>query len=79
VPRRWFVDSANQSSAGSYTTIDVRAGVVPARSGLSVLVEGRNLTDRDYVSAVVVDAGTGRFFQPGDGSSGFGGVEWHWR
>ena len=78
VPRRWFVDSANLDSAGSYTSIDVRAGFDHARSGLSLFVEGRNLTDRDYVSAVVVDADDGRFFQPGDGRSVYGGMAWRW-
>ena len=79
VPRRWFVDSANQSSAGSYPLWNLRAGFDHEASGLSLFVEGRNLGDRDYVSAVVVDSDDDRFFQPGDGRGVFGGVEWRWR
>ena len=56
----------------------MRAGYDHERSGLSLFVEGRNLTDRDYVSSVVVDAGDQRYFEPGDGRGVFGGVEWRW-
>ena len=75
---RWFVDSENASSAGSYAIHHVRAGYDHERSGVSLFVEGRNLADRDYVSSVVVDAGDDRFYEPGDGRSVFGGVEWRW-
>jgi iron complex outermembrane receptor protein len=84
VARRWFVDSANQSSAGSYWLWNVRAGYDHEPSGLSLFVEGRNLLDREYVSSVVADAGDvtdaggRRFFEPGDGRGVFGGVEWRW-
>jgi iron complex outermembrane receptor protein len=78
VARRWFVDSENESSAGAYAIYNVRAGYDHARSGLSLFVEGRNLGDRDYVSAVVVDAGDQRYYEPGDGRGVFGGVEWRW-
>ena len=50
-----------------------------ARTGLSVFVEGRNLTGEEYVSAVVSDAGDGRYFEPGDGRGVFGGFEWEWK
>jgi iron complex outermembrane receptor protein len=79
VPDRWYVDSANQNSAPSYHLWSVRAGYDHRASGLSFFVEGRNLEDRDHVSAVTVDAADGRFYQPGDGRGVFGGVEWRWR
>jgi iron complex outermembrane receptor protein len=65
--------------APSYTLWNLRAGYDHEPSGLSLFVEGRNLTDEEYVSAVVVDAGDGRFFEPGDGRGFFGGIEWRWR
>jgi iron complex outermembrane receptor protein len=78
VATRWFVDSANLHSAGSYWIWNVRGGYDHAPSGISLFVEGRNLSDRDYVSSVVVDAGDQRYFEPGDGRGVFGGIEWRW-
>jgi iron complex outermembrane receptor protein len=79
VPRGWYVNSENTVKAPSYTLWNLRAGYDHEPSGLSLFVEGRNLTDEEYVSAVVVDAGDGRFFEPGDGRGFFGGIEWRWR
>ena len=41
--------------------------------------EARNLTDKDYAAAVVVDDANRRFFFPGDGRSFYGGISWRWR
>jgi iron complex outermembrane receptor protein len=83
VPVDWYVDSANTVQAPEHAIWGVRAGYDHERSGLSAFLELRNLTDRDYVSAVVVDADDvtqpGRFFEPGDGRAVYGGVEWRWR
>jgi len=79
VARRWFVDSANVDSAGSYLLWNLRAGYHHSASGVTLFVEGRNLGDRDYASSVVVDAGDRRYFEPGDGRGVFGGLEWRWR
>jgi outer membrane receptor protein involved in Fe transport len=45
---------------------------------LELLFEARNLADKNYVSAVSVDSADGRFFQPGDGRSFYGGIRWSW-
>jgi iron complex outermembrane receptor protein len=46
---------------------------------LSFFFDARNLTDKQYVSSVVVDSANGRFFEPGDGRSFYGGVQWKWK
>jgi iron complex outermembrane receptor protein len=79
VPRDWYVNSENTVEAPSYALFNLRAGWDHARTGLSLFVEGRNLTGEEYVSAVVTDAGDGRYFEPGDGRGVFGGFEWKWR
>jgi iron complex outermembrane receptor protein len=55
--------------------VNLRAGYNYSKS-LSFFAEGRNLTDQTYAGAVVVNDSQGRFFNPGQGISGFGGVEW---
>ena len=75
----WYADSANRVGVPSSTLWHVRVGYDHDRSGLSAFLEARNLTDRDFVSAVVVDSGDGRFIQPGDGRGVSAGLEWRWR
>jgi len=41
--------------------------------------QARNLTDKAYVSSVVVDDANGRFFEPGDGRAFYGGISYRWR
>jgi iron complex outermembrane receptor protein len=74
-----FANSENSVEAPSYVLANLRAGFDHARSGLSLFVEGRNLSNEHYVSALVVDSGDGRYFEPGDGRAVYGGVEWRWR
>jgi outer membrane receptor protein involved in Fe transport len=45
---------------------------------LEVIFEARNLADKTYAAAAFVDAADGRYYQPGDGRSFYGGVRWKW-
>lgn len=71
----FFVDSANTVKNPAYFIVNLRAGY-NYNKNLSFFAEGRNLTDQTYAGAVVVNDSQGRFFNPGIGISGFGGVEW---
>lgn len=73
-----FTDSANRERAPAYALLDLRLGVDHEPSGVGVFFEARNLTDRDYASALVVDSADGRAYEPGDGRSFTGGVSWRW-
>ncbi len=78
VPQGAYVDSGNESRAPGYALLDLRLGYDHEATGIGVFFEARNLTDRDFASALVVDAGNGRSFDPGDGRSLTGGVSWRW-
>jgi iron complex outermembrane receptor protein len=77
-PKSYFVNSENTARASAYTLANIRAGYTYKPLNLDVLFEARNLADKDYVAAVFVDAADGRFYQPGDGRSFYGGVRWRW-
>lgn len=78
-PDGYFVDSANTTTTPAYFLVDLRLGFQSEDSPFGVFFEGRNLADRKYVSAVVVDAGDGAFYEPGNGRAFYGGVSWRWR
>lgn len=71
----YFVDNANTAKNPAYFIVNLRAGY-NYNKHLSFFAEGRNLTDQTYAGAVVVNDSQGRYFNPGQGISGFGGVEW---
>lgn len=77
-PTSYFVNSENSARAPGYTLVNLRAGYSHKPSNLEVLFEARNLANKEYVAAAFVDAADGRFYQPGDGRSFFGGVRWKW-
>ena len=65
-----------------YALLGFRAGF-RHHKGFSVFLEGNNLTDQRYASAidVIADARSGeapRIFHPGDGRSFYGGISWSW-
>ena len=76
VPAGYFADNANTLTVDPYALLGFKGGY-DAGSGLSFYVEGRNLTDRRYISTVAV-AGTAsptsELFNPGTGRAVFGGV-----
>ena len=77
-PKSYFVNSENTARAPGYTLANIRAGYSYKPLNLEVLFEARNLADKQYVAAAFVDAADGRFYQPGDGRSFYGGVRWKW-
>lgn len=76
VPASYFADNANTLTVDPYALLGFTAGY-DTGSGLSFYIEGRNLTDRRYISTVAV-AGTAsptsELFNPGTGRAVFGGV-----
>jgi outer membrane receptor protein involved in Fe transport len=46
------------------------------RAGLSAFVAGQNLADRRYSGSVQVDNAAGKFFEPSDGRTFYGGLRW---
>jgi iron complex outermembrane receptor protein len=79
VPSGYFVNSENTIRTDAYTLVNLRLGYDYQPWQLSVFFEARNLTDKVYASSVQVDSDNGRFFEPGDGQSFYGGVSWKWR
>jgi iron complex outermembrane recepter protein len=71
----FYVDSLNTVKNPAYFIVNLRVGYNYNKS-LSFFAEGRNLSDQTYAGAVVVNDSQGRFFNPGQGISGFAGVEW---
>ena len=78
-PTRYYVDSANSVKTSGYMLVNLAVGYEHEPSGISAFLELRNLADREYVSSVVVDEATGRYFEPGDGRGLYAGIDWRWR
>jgi iron complex outermembrane receptor protein len=79
VPSAYFVDNANSTRTTPYVLLGLRAGW--EQGHWSVFVEGRNLTDRQYVSSVsITDTATAAsaLFEPGSGRSVYVGVQWRY-
>lgn len=77
-PSRYFADNANSLTIGSYALLGLRVGF-DAKAGWSAYVEGRNLTDKRYISTVAV-AGTAspssQLFNPGAGRAVYTGLRY---
>jgi iron complex outermembrane receptor protein len=76
VPDGGYVDYANTQKAPGYTTLGLEGGVDVAK-GLRIFVEGRNLTDKRYISSyttVTTYAPAQENFYPGEGRSVFAGI-----
>jgi iron complex outermembrane receptor protein len=75
VPKGYHVNYANTAKNPAYAVLHVRAGWHITQH-LSVFAEGRNLTDKTYAGAVVVNDPFLRYANPAIGISGFAGLEW---
>ncbi|MES2986598.1 MAG: TonB-dependent receptor [Pseudomonadota bacterium] len=79
-PQSYFADNANTLSVDPFALFNLKAGF-DAGKHWSVYVEGRNLTDKHYISTVAV-AGTAsptsELFNPGIGRAVFGGIRFRW-
>jgi len=76
------VDQANTLLANSYALPGFKIGF-RSKKGFSVFLEGKNLTDKRFASAVdpIADARTApgpKIFHPGDGRAFYGGISWTW-
>ncbi|NJK90731.1 MAG: TonB-dependent receptor [Blastochloris sp.] len=79
---KYAVDFANTLFADAYATLGFKAGYQSKR-GFSVFVEGKNLTDEEYIATTgVIDrartaaGGNLAQFNPAEGIGFYGGVEW---
>ncbi len=64
-PAAYFVDSGNTTKNEQYAVFNMRAGFDRKRFG--IFLDANNLFDRNYSGSVVVDDGTGRFYEPSNG------------
>jgi iron complex outermembrane receptor protein len=76
------VDFANTTDNDAYTLLGARAGY-RAERGLTVFLDGRNLTDKDHVPTTGVanpalPVANQALYLPGDGLSVVGGVAWRY-
>ena len=79
-PGHYYADNANSLTVDPYALLNAKAGF-DAGENWSVYLEGRNLTDKRYISTVaiagVADAAS-EIFNPGTGRSIYGGVRFEW-
>ena len=79
-PGHYFADNANSLTVDPYALLNLKAGFDPG-GHWSAYVEGRNLTNKHYISTVAVagvaDAAA-ELFNPGAGRAVFGGVRFQW-
>lgn len=73
----YYVDYLNTVKNPAYFVLHLKAGYEPTKN-LTFYVEGRNLTDKTYAGAVVVNDALNRFANPAAGVSGFAGAEWRY-
>jgi iron complex outermembrane receptor protein len=80
VPQGYFVDAANTFMADPYTLWGLKGGYDDGRN-FSFYVEGRNLSDRAYISSAsiarVANANSA-LFEAGTGRAVFGGAKYRW-
>lgn len=75
VPEGTYVNYLNTAKAPAYYVMHAKAGW-DVNEKLRFFAEGRNLTNKTYAGAVVVNDPFLRYANPSWGLSGFAGVEW---
>ncbi|MGH9816523.1 MAG: TonB-dependent receptor domain-containing protein, partial [Candidatus Acidiferrales bacterium] len=75
-PQTYFVDSANTTRNDKYAVLNLKAGYDWPR--LSLYFEAANLTDRHYSASVQVDNALGRYIEPANARSVYGGLRWRY-
>lgn len=70
------VDSTNSEFAGAYSVFDVSGGYRAALGAqrLEAFLRVNNMLDRRYVGAVIVNEGSGAFYEPAPGFNVFSGL-----
>jgi iron complex outermembrane receptor protein len=79
-PDAFFVDSANSVATTSYALLGAKLGFDNGGQW-SAYVEGRNLTDENYIASASIDddANAGSLlFEPGTGRAVYGGIQFRW-
>ncbi len=79
-PGHYYADNANTLTVDPYALLNLKAGFDPGESW-SVYVEGRNLTDKRYISTVAIAGTAGpasEIFNPGIGRAIYAGVRLKW-
>ncbi|WP_445376467.1 TonB-dependent receptor family protein [Niveispirillum fermenti] len=79
-PGHYYADNDNSLTIGSYALLNFRVGY-DTGSGWSGYVEGRNLTDRHYISSVAIAGTAGpasQIFNAGTGRAFHGGLRYRW-
>lgn len=79
IPTSYFANSENTVRTDPYTLVNLRMGYRLQPWNLDIFCEARNLTDKEYMSSIVVDDANGRFFEPGDGRAFYAGVSYRWQ
>ncbi len=80
VPTAYYVDNANTVETEGYALLGARAGM-DFDNGLSVYVDGRNLTDEKYIASTSVATtanAASTLFNPGDGVAAYAGLSYRW-
>ena len=79
-PGSYYADNSNTLEVPTYALLNLRAGIDFAQHW-SLYLEGRNLTDKHYISTVAIageaDAAS-QIFNPGTGRAVFGGLHFAW-
>jgi iron complex outermembrane receptor protein len=77
-PQGYYIDNANSQRTRAYALIGLRAGY-DFGNGVSAFIDGRNLTDRKYVSSTgvvpVASAANSNVYNPGDRLTVYGGLQ----
>ncbi len=79
-PGHYYADNANTLTVDPYTLLNLKAGFDSGKHW-SAYIEGRNLTDKRYISTVAiagVASETTQIFNPGTGRSVYAGVRYTW-
>lgn len=81
VPEAYYVDSANTFKTASYAIWGAKLGF-DSGGPISAYVEGRNLSNENYVASASTSANLGgkdaAVFEPGNGRAFYAGVQYKW-
>jgi iron complex outermembrane receptor protein len=80
VPQAYFVDSANTVNTEAYALLGLKAGFDNG-GPVSAYIEGRNLTNKAYISSVSIinqATATSPLFEPGNGRAVYAGMKYRW-
>lgn len=81
VPQAYYVDNANRLDTEAYALLGLRAGH-NFNDHVSVYLDARNLTDRNYIASASVTNDTAvdatNLFEPGSGRAFYAGLQLYW-